>query len=63
MIKCPSCQNTEYYIGEIKIGNSRSVDVINCTKCGTIIGILGNTLKKPHAAVKESDVTSGQLRA
>jgi predicted Zn finger-like uncharacterized protein len=63
MIKCPNCQNTEYHIGVIKIGNSKSVDVIKCTKCETVIGILGNTLKKPRDAEIESDVTIGQLRA
>jgi hypothetical protein len=63
MVKCPNCQNAEYYIGNIKIGNSSSVEVINCKKCDSIIGILGNTLKKPHAAEIKSGVTLGQLRA
>ena len=56
MIKCPDCQNAEYYVGNIKIGNSGSVDVIYCTKCETIIGILGNTLKRPH----DRDIISGE---
>jgi predicted Zn finger-like uncharacterized protein len=63
MIKCPNCQSTEYKIGAIKIGNSRSVDVINCAKCETVIGILGNTLKKPRDAELKSDTQIGQLRA
>ena len=63
MIKCPNCQNAEYYIGNIKIGNSRSVDVIKCTKCDNVIGILGNTLKKTRAAEIKSGVTAVQLRA
>ena len=62
MIKCPHCPNEEFEIGNIKIGNNGSIDVIYCTKCEKIIGILGDTLKKPYSTDGKSGVTTVQLR-
>jgi len=63
MEKCPYCPSTKFDIGTIKIGNSGSVDIVYCAECEEIIGILGNTLKKPHNTKKVSGETAGQLRA
>jgi len=61
MIKCPYCPNTEFDVGNIKIGSNGSADVIYCTKCESIISILEKNLEKPYDTGKFG-VTVGQLR-
>jgi len=62
MIKCPYCPNAEFSIGNIKIGENGSSDVIYCTKCEKIISILEKTLKKPYDATRKSGATTLPLR-
>jgi len=62
MAKCPYCENTEFGIANVKVGNNGSVDVICCTKCEKIVSVLENTLKKPHDNEKIPGVSVGQLR-
>jgi len=62
MPKCPCCPSVKFDIGTVKIGNNGSVDVIYCAQCEKIIGVLGNTLKKPHDENKTSGVTQVPFR-
>jgi transcription elongation factor Elf1 len=62
MIKCPYCPSVKFDIGKIKVGNNGSVDVIYCSKCESIIGVLEKTLNKPYDTESKSSVTTVPLR-
>jgi len=62
MIKCPHCPSAKYDIGNVKIGNNGSADVIYCVKCRKIISVLEKTLNKPYDTESKPSVTTAKIR-